>query len=74
MVSAPATNDELESMYHASFLQLSDLAAELGVSQDEAPDLIQSVLLGSLHSPRKEPERWLTAALTAAAKQRVGER
>jgi hypothetical protein len=74
MASVSATNDELESMYHASFLQLSDLAAELGVSRDEAPDLIQSVLLGSLYSPRTDPERWLAAALTAAAKQREGER
>lgn len=74
MVSVSAPDDELERMYQASFLQLSDLAAELGVSQEEAPHLIHSVLLGSLHSPRADSERWLAAALTAAAKERVGER
>jgi hypothetical protein len=74
MVSVPASDDELVSMYRASFLQLFDLAVELGVSQDDAPDLVDSVLLGSLHSPRTDPERWLIAALTAAAGKRAGER
>jgi hypothetical protein len=74
MVSVSEPDDEVASMYRAAFRRLSELAAELGVAEEEAPDLVHSVLLGSLHAPRTDPDQWLTAALTAAAQQREGTR
>lgn len=66
------TAAEHKAVYAAQVRALRALAKELKIPAAEAEGLIEEALVAALVQKRTgEPEKWLAATLTAAAKRRV---